>query len=125
MVVCENGPSMTALAASGALSTASRLSLADEVVAMCTGALYAAHGMTLKADEEVFKHPDALMALAAELQLSADTVNPLLCLRARAAELFLHPAPQATDNFLAHQGAFISASLVTWTAQRASAALAY
>lgn len=109
----------------GELSLVSKLSVADEAVAMCLGALCAAHGLTLKADEAVFKHAQALPALAAELALSMTTLEPLVRVRARAAELLVDPSPQDDDAFLAHQAAFTAASLVEWTGERTQDILSY
>lgn len=109
----------------GELSLASKMSVADEAVAMCLGGLCAAHGLTLKADEAVFKHGEALPALATELELSMTTLEPLVRVRARVAELLADPTPQEGDAFLAHQAAFTAASLVEWTGERAQEVLAY
>lgn len=105
------------------LSLASKLSAVDDAVAMCTGAVFAAHGMTLKAEEGAFKHPQAIASLAAELELSEVTVEPLVGLRKRVAELLAIPVLRDEDTFLAHAGAFTAASLVEWSTEHVHAVL--
>ena len=107
------------------LSVPSKLNAVDEACAMCTGAVYSAYGMTLTADEAVFKHPDALAVLAAELELSEMTYEPLRQLRARAAELSEHPFLKDSDAFMVHQGSMAATALVEWTAEHTAKLLTH
>jgi histidine ammonia-lyase len=94
-----------------------RLGRIDDIVAMCTGAIYAAHGFELKDTEGSLKSPLALEALAAELSLSLESAAPLRQVRTRVAEFGIAANVQGSDAFLAHQGAFLSTGLVLWATE--------
>jgi hypothetical protein len=99
-----------------------KLQVADEVVALCTGAVAAAHGLLLGAPAELFKHDQALAALSAELELSETTSGPMQEVRARVSGAV---SITEADAFLAHQGMHISGGLIEWTADRVSAVLTH
>lgn len=106
----------------GQMDVAARIRVTDEVAALCTGAVAAAHGLMLSADIATLKTEDALTALVDELELALDTHKPLASLRYLAAN------PQRINEghaFLAHQGAFIGTALLEWTAEHVQQVLAH
>jgi hypothetical protein len=106
----------------GVSDITAKLQLADEVTALCAGAVAAAHGLLLGAPAEVFKQPQALAALAAELELSDETAGPLQAVRDRVSGM---TGISDADSFLAHQGMYLSGGLIEWTTEHVSAVLAH